>query len=109
MIDLFIWNKNIQYTNNIHKCSWYLYEHFINSYIAVVCCLGVNIASPAVAGTFIGDGGVCPPGTECPFNSSYPTPCAPGKYAPMATTAACNDCPAGDLYYFFLGTVVFKY
>lgn len=76
---------------------------------AVVCCLGVNIASPAVAGSFLGDGGVCPPGTECPFNSSYPTPCAPGKYAPMATTAACNDCPAGNLYSnFFLGTVVLE-
>ena len=59
------------------------------------CTSGVNISSPEPGMPYTGIGGRCTPGSECPLNSSYPSPCKPGTYAPVDSMAACSICPAG--------------
>ena len=58
---------------------------------------GVNIATPNSGVAYLGTGDKCPTGHECPLNSTYPTPCPPGKYAPTVQEDKCLDCPAGKI------------
>ena len=59
------------------------------------CTSGVNITNPEVGVAFTGDGGRCFAGYECPENSTFPTPCGPGFYAPLEGMAACEVCEEG--------------
>ena len=47
-------------------------------------------------------GGVCPPGSYCPQNSSQPLPCPPGRFAINEQQSSCDLCPEG--YYCEQGT-----
>ena len=66
-------------------------------------CLGVNITNPEPSVPHTGDGGKCFAGYECPENSTFPTPCPPGTYAPLEGMAACSVCDEG--YYCINQTV----
>jgi len=56
---------------------------------------GVNISNPEAGVAHTGSGGKCTAGSECPENSTYPTPCAPGSYSPLDGAASCSPCPNG--------------
>lgn len=58
--------------------------------------VGVDTPAPGPDNTFLGIGGLCPEGTECPEGSTYPSVCPPGKYSPNTGLAACFACPAGE-------------
>ena len=64
---------------------------------------GVNITNPEPSVPHTGDGGKCFAGYECPENSTFPTPCPPGFYAPLEGMAACDVCEQG--YYCINQTV----
>jgi hypothetical protein len=52
---------------------------------------------------YLGTGDICPAGSECPVNSTYPAACSPGKYAPLDGEDQCLDCPAGKNIYSWIG------
>lgn len=68
------------------------------------CTQRVNITNPQPGVPHTGIGGKCSAGNECPENSTFPSPCPPGKYAPNEGLASCIECPAG--YYCENSTVV---
>ncbi|NBP58279.1 hypothetical protein EBU71_17465, partial [bacterium] len=49
---------------------------------------------------FVSDCQPCPPGSFCPGNGNYATPCNPGFYASKNGSSACEICPSGSFCQF---------